>query len=470
MRFVDRGAELERLNRLPAPGLGVLWGRRRVGKTRLLVEWCQARGGLYTVADQSSEAIQRSYFAQAVASRVPGFADVVYPDWRALFGALAREVRRGGLKGPIIFDEVPYLVAACPPLASTLQAFVDHEGRDAGALLVLAGSIQHMMQGLVLDASTPLYGRAQAAFEVTPLTPGFIGEALGLPSAVDAVRAYAVWGGIPWYWELAQPFGAGLDDAVASLVLDPAGPLHHEPDRLLAEEQPAATVLRPMLDAIGAGAHRLSEIAGRVGQPATSLSRPLSRLVALGLVGRELPFGDAERGGKRALYRITDPFLRLWFRVVASRRGLLVASPPQVRRQLWEQARAALFAEAWEDLCRRAVPHLTVPRGRRPPPGPFGPAARYWRGKDREWDVIAQSADGASLLVGECKWTERPVSDAALDRLARELASKGAPDVADARGRSVVRALFVPRVQRKGGRRPADCLVFDAEDVIGALR
>ena len=81
-------------------------------------------------------------------------------------------------------------------------------------------------------------------------------------------------------------------------------PLHEEPNRLLLEETPSALALRPILDVIGAGAHRLSEIASRIGQPATSLARPLARLQELDLVLRETPFGDPVRGAKRALYKL----------------------------------------------------------------------------------------------------------------------------------------------------------------------
>lgn len=465
MRFVDRRQERQRLDRLSAPGLGVIWGRRRVGKTRLLVEWGRARKGLYAVGDQSSETIQRRYLAEALTSHVPGFAEVTYPDWRALFSALARAAQHGSLKGPIIIDEVPYLMSACPSLASTLQAFVDHEGRAAGVLLILAGSSQRMMHGLVLDSSTPLYGRAQVSFEVLPLSAGYLGEALDLPDETNVVRAHAAWGGIPWYWELAQPFGAGLDAAVEALVLDPSGPLHHEPDRLLAEEQPAATVLRPLLDAIGAGAHRISEIAGRIGQPASALSRPMARLVDLGFVRRELPFGAPERSSKRSLYRIADPFLRLWFRVVAPRRGMLVAAPSRTRLAVWERTRVGLFADGWEDLCRRSVPYLA---SRLLPSGPFGPAARYWRGNGPEWDVVAQSVDGATLLLGECKWLEEPASGAILDRTYDALVRKGLPNTAEARGRNIVYALFVPRARKRKCSRPY--LVIEARDVLDAMR
>ena len=473
MNFIDRTAELARLDRLQPPCLAVLWGRRRVGKTRLLLQWCHRRGGLYTVADQSAEPIQRRYLAEAIGNRLPGFADVVYPDWRALFSALARQGGRGALGGPLILDEVPYLMAASPSLASVLQAFVDHEGRDAGILLLLAGSSQRMMHGLVLDGSAPLYGRAREAFELLPLPAGYLGEALALPDPRAALRAHAVWGGIPWYWELAEPFGADLDGAVDALVLDPAGPLHREPDRLLAEEQPTATALRPLLDAIGAGAHRLSEIAARIGQPATSLSRPLGRLVELGFVRREQPFGDSERTAKRSLYRIADPFLRLWFSVVAPRRALLVASPRAVRQELWRQTCTALFAEAWEELCRQAVPRLAESL-----PCAFGPAARSWSGAGPEWDVVARSLDRATLLLGECKWVEGPVSEELLDRTYQELLRKGrpggggGPGTPGARGAEAtdpVYVLFVPGAP-PGGISGKPYRVIGGAEVLAASR
>jgi len=215
-----------------------------------------------------------------------------------------------------VIDELPYLVASSPDLPATLQRFVDHDARRARLVLALAGSSQRMMQGMVLDASAPLFGRATEAFEVKPLSPGWLAEAHGLRRHVDIVRAWSLWGGMPRYWELAEPF-ADRRDAVHELVLDPAGVLHEEPSRLLTEETPTAVALRPMLDAIGSGAHKLGEIAGRIGSPATSLGRAMTRLAELGLVIRQTPFGEPERSTKRALYRLGDPFLRLWFSLVA---------------------------------------------------------------------------------------------------------------------------------------------------------
>jgi AAA+ ATPase superfamily predicted ATPase len=335
-------------------------------------------------------------------------------------------------------------------------------------VLLLAGSSQRMMQGLVLDAAAPLYGRARETIQLRPLRAGWMSTALGMRRPVDCVRAYSAWGGVPWYWELAERFGADLECAVDELILDPMSPLHSEPDRLLLEELPSAATLRPLLDAIGAGAHRLSEIAGRIGQPATSLSRPLVRLVELGLVRREQPFGEHERAGKRALYRIDDPFFRLWFRVVAPHRGQLAASASRARRVLWRRHVLHLQAQTWEELCREAVPLLD--RARTGAHGPFQPAARYWRGGEPEWDVVAASADDKSLLLGECKWFDGPVDQPRLDRLFRGLMAKGLPGLAGLAGRPITHALFVPDCPARLKRRKAPYLVFDADDVLDVLR
>jgi hypothetical protein len=163
------------------------------------------------------------------------------------------------------------------------------------------------------------------------------------------------WGGIPRYWELAERFGDDLAGAVDALVLDPTGPLHGEPSHLLIEERPPAGSLRSLLDAIGSGAHRVSEIAGRIGQPASSLARPLTRLIDLDLVRRQIPFGESERSSKRALYDIADPFFRFWFRAVAPHRGMLAEGRANNRRELWERVAPSLFADIWEELCRQPV-------------------------------------------------------------------------------------------------------------------
>jgi AAA+ ATPase superfamily predicted ATPase len=463
MEWLDRQSELTRLERLAKRrdgGLAVIWGRRRVGKTRLLLEWVQATGGIYFVADDTAASMQRRRLAETIDARLPGFAQVEYPDWGSLLGRLARDAAAAGLRGPFVIDELPYLVAWSPELPATLQRFIDHDARQARIVLAVAGSSQRMMQGMVLDKSAPLFGRATEAFEVLPLSPAWLEQAHGLRRVIDVVQAWSLWGGLPRYWELAAPFD-NRREAVHDLVLDPAGVLHDEPSRLLAEETPPAVALRPILDAIGSGANKLSEIAGRIGTQATSLARAMTRLVELGLVVRQTPFGEPERSTKRALYRLADPFLRLWFSLVAPKRALLAQADKAARLALFDARAPHLDAASWEELCRRAVPRLAASLG-----AGFGAASRYWGGAGSEWDVAARAGD--TCLLGEVKWMAKVPTSAELAGVHGQLLAKGRPPFAHAR---VVQALFVPVLPRRRPRAlPASVRLVDARAVLEALR
>jgi hypothetical protein len=471
MRFVDRKKELQRLENLTqskSGGLAILWGRRRVGKTRLLLEWNKKQKGLYTVADQSSEPVQRRYLAESVEQIFPDFAAVDYPNWRALFKALAKTAKAENWQGPLIIDELPYLVAQNKALPSILQAWLDHEAKEAGLVVALAGSAQHMMQDLALDSSAPLYGRATEMMQISPLPAGYMGEAIEKLNPVDVAKAYAVWGGIPKYWELAEPYGNNLEKAVTDLMLDPLGMLHEEPDRLLSREMPPATTLRPLLDAIGAGAHKISEIGGRLGVPASALSDKVSRLASLELIQKEQPFGVSEKSSKKSLYKIKDPFTRTWFSIVAPKRGFLTAANNTARKRLWNKTKQRTFAEGFEQLARAAVPRLpeTALGGAH-----FGPAGRYWQKNGPEWDIVALSEDEDRLLLGEVKWHEKEADEKTVQKEATELLKKGIPNETRWQNLEVTHALFVPKLSKQIRKKKLDSVyLVEAETIISALR
>jgi AAA+ ATPase superfamily predicted ATPase len=280
------------------------------------------------------------------------------------------------------------------------------------------------------------------------------------------IENYAAWGGVPRYWELAVEERGTPRSRVERIALDPLGPLHREPDRILVEEVPSALEVRPVLDAIGGGAHRVSEIAARIGRPATSISRPLERLLGMGLVRREIPFAEPEKKSKRSLYKIEDPFFRLWFRVVAPYRGILAASGRDERVKLLDRFWPQLVSLAWEDLCRKRLPFLDA----RTPLGGLGPwraASRWWRGGMPEWDIVSESAERPRLLLGECKWAARPLTRASSETLAREVLSRPLPALPPSyRGHEVVRVLFVPALATGTPRSTHGVIVATTSDIL----
>lgn len=259
MRFINRTEELDRLNQVVAlnkSSFVVIYGRRRIGKTRILLEWVQQNNGLYWVADESSSSVQRLYFSQSLNEIIPGFSDVVYPDWRSLFDRLARDAKSHDWRGPLVIDELPYLTQAAPEFPSVLQRFVDHGAKAANFVIAVSGSSQRMMQDAVLSGTAPLYGRANEILKLEPMNLKYLAQALSITDPIEAVEAFSILGGIPFYWELAKDSGGNLAHIAESIILNPKGALHEEPSRLLLSEIPSAISLKPVLDAIGIGANR----------------------------------------------------------------------------------------------------------------------------------------------------------------------------------------------------------------------
>jgi AAA+ ATPase superfamily predicted ATPase len=297
--FLDRHEEAARFRRLldrPESALGVVYGRRRCGKSRLLREILPPDRSVYYVGDDREGSLQRASLATEIGRLLPGFERVTYPGWDDLLARWWQEARP---RTVLALDEFPSLVAVAPELPSLLQKVLDRES-ERGIHLLLTGSSQRMMQGLVLDRTAPLFGRASEILKISPLPAGWIEEALDLQSPERAVEAYAVWGGTPRYWELAGDH-PDLPTAIRSLVLSPLGVLFEEPSRLLLDDMRDTTQAASILSLIGQGCHRISEIAARLGKPVTALSRPLQRLQDMDLITREQPFGEDPRQQAHAL-------------------------------------------------------------------------------------------------------------------------------------------------------------------------
>ena len=466
MEFIDRKEELMRLRNLmhaPMGKLAVIYGRRRIGKSCLLTKWCQECDGFYWVADTSTSALQRIAFSEAFATRFPGFDGVIYPSWHSLFKAVSLRARLEGWHGPMIFDEFPYLVAADEALPGVFQEWIDTEIREQGIVAVISGSSQHIMQGLTLQADNPLYGRAQEILALKPLAAGHIQNALNLSSPVQAIKAYAVWGGIPRYWQSAEKYADNLEQSVDDLVFNPLGLFHEEPNFLLQGETPNAIGLRPYLDVIGYGAHRISEMSARLQQAATALSRPVARLIQLGLIQRQLPFGENEKSSKKSLYTISDPFCHLWFQVIAPRRSLFENATSQGRKLLWRRYANAIFSYQWEVLCRSQIHRIRRIQELLPNDDCWMPAKRWWHENRPEWDIVTSNLMGDATLWGEVKWSETPFSCSQIRELALTLSSRDRFKVASNR---MFHVLIVPSMESNAPSLVNDVVVLTAQDIL----
>ena len=264
-----------------------------------------------------------------------------------------------------------------------------------------------MMYGLFLDSTAPLYGRADEIMKLAPIRLPYIQEALSF-DAMNTIEEYAVWGGVPRYWELRENQNS-LNDALWHNILSVNGTLYEEPIKLFQDDVKDIVKTSTIMSYIGTGANRLSEIAARCNEPATNLSRPLKKLIDLGFLEKDVPFGIDEKNAKKSLYKIADPFMAFYYQFVVPNRSFIELG----RRLPIEQALTAHLSEyvsmQWEKLCRDAVTGNLVNGV------VYGKVKRWWgsvlnedkKPEQVEFDVMAESLDKKYLLVGECKWTIR---------------------------------------------------------------
>lgn len=419
-KLIDRTAEIDRISealRREDTQFIVIYGRRRIGKSTLIKHIVNKQNRvIYFLSDTSSETIQRAAFAKAIACMIDGFDKVIYPDWESLLRSLNRQLTERTL---VCIDEFPYLVKSCEALPSIIQKLLNEKPMKFD--LVLCGSSQQLMHGYVLNKQSPLYGLANEIIKMQPIPAPYISEALQC-DAVQAVKEYAIWGGVPRYWELRKDY-SDLETAIRKILLDPQGILIEEPQRLLRDDMRDTVQASSLLTIIGNGANKPSEIASRVGKDTNAISEPLAKLRDLGYINREVPFGENAKKSKKGLYHINDSLLTFHYKFIAPYRSLLELGKTDAVMQVVHAQLPQFIGQCWELLCRNYVSGNMIEGVL------YNVASRWWgkifppetkEGKMVELDVVAESIDKKHILIGECKWTH----DEDADRLMETLSNK----------------------------------------------
>ncbi len=403
--FLGRDKEYMRITTAlhrQSPQFIVVYGRRRIGKSTLLKHVLRQCGkSVYFLADRTNEANQRWLFSNAASAVIPGFANAIYPDWEALFRALNRQINQ---RIVVCLDEFPYLVKNCSALPSILQKLLNE--RTLRFDLIICGSAQQQMHDIVLDKKEPLYGLADEIMLIQQIPAKFITAALGC-TAEEAVNEYAVWGGVPRYWEIRKNYPSMMD-AITAQMLDPNGFLMEEPSRLLRDDMRDSVQTETLLSIIGNGANKISEIAARAGKEASKLTEPLARLRELGYVEREIPFGEEEKKSKRGIYHVSDSLFRFLYKFVIPYRSILQLDCTETVVRIINDNMSQYVAECWERMCCDYVSGNIIDDI------PYDKAGRWWGkifpennkdGQMVELDVVAESIDKKHIIIGECKWT-----------------------------------------------------------------
>lgn len=374
-------------------------GPRRVGKSFLLAPWAETVAGIYYQASRRSEAEQLRSLTRICAERFDDAGLRSAPSFESWDALLAYVTARAGTDPfVVVLDEYPYLEEAAPGLSSVLQRFWDHAARGTQIKLVLSGSYVSAMKRLE-DVDQPLHARRTHRMALAPFDAQSASGFFPSYGPRDRLLAYACFGHLPGRLALIDA-RRPVDVNVIEQIVTPSSRLYDEAQLVLDSLRSESALHHSILSAIARGERSWRGITKRTGKSSGSLSRPMSWLLDMGLVVRDVPITEPDPSTtKRALYRIADPYLIFWHRFVAplAHAGLSITADPAA---LWTRRIQPMLDEhlggVFEDVARQAVASGGIL------PFEVAQVGRWWTDR-QEIDVVARSLDG-DVFVGECKW------------------------------------------------------------------
>lgn len=396
--------------------LGLVYGRRRIGKSTLLQALAADRSGFYWEATRGESAVHLARLGDALGAYL-GVGRIGFSSWEE---ALTQIVQLGaGSVTPVVLDEFGYVLEADPTVDSVLAAVLGAAGRRADPArtrMVLCGSAIAMMRSLT-SGEAALRGRAGLELVMQP--HDFRDAAKHLPSGdLDlAARVYAVIGGVIGYATDMVDFdlpNAPDDFArwVVARVLSPAATLNREATTLLAEDPTLSagspTIHHSILGAIANGAVTAGTIGNQLRRSVSSIDPPLKRLISAGFVVRH---SDPVRE-QRPTYSLADPFLQFHYAILEPHGSLLRDRDPGTT---WERKLAGVFdarvrGPVFEEQARVWVRRFADPATLGGYPDVVGPSTASIDGKECQLDIVAASDEGAAaaserqvLTIGEAK-------------------------------------------------------------------
>lgn len=419
--FVGRKRELEKLDAMYQSDkfeMAIIYGRRRVGKTTLIQEFCKKKKAIYSVGREVNKETNLECVSRDIYHVLNPESEnnSIFKSWENIFEYL--EILTEKERIILVLDEYPYFAGTCPELSSILQAHIDHVMKQGKLFLILCGSSMSFMEHQVLGYQSPLYGRRTAQFRINPFTFHETREMLQNFQPEEQAVLFSATGGIPEYLSHMNQT-CSMKENLITLFFSEHGVLYEEPSNLLKQELREPATYNDIIAAIAKGASRLNEIAGKVHIESNKCSKYISSLISLGIIQKEKPV--TEDTAKKTIYHLEDQMFRFWYFFVqdnASR--ILSGDGEQVYEKVVAPQLSHYMGSAFEQICQE---YLIEQSGQDNTPFFFQKIGRWWGNNPKkkcqeEIDLLAYFQDYAAF--GECKWRNEPVDFEILSELMRK--------------------------------------------------
>lgn len=425
--FIGREAELSFLQDKYEEKRGqliVLYGRRRVGKTETLREFCKEKAHIFYSCTQSTDKVQLSKFSKQIfKENIPAKQYISeFADWESAFRSVL-DLPYGEEKKLLIIDEFPYMCKSNKSIPSILQNLWDAELKDQNVMIVLCGSAMSFIEKELLAEKNPLYGRATGIYKMVEM--GFYDAVRFFPnySDKDKILAYSILGGIPHYLQQFRP-ELSVEENIKKNILTKGCVLYSEVDFLLHQELRETPIYNSIIEAVALGNTKLNDISQKsLVENTSKTSVYLKNLIELGIVEREFSVGlkpKEKANSNKGTYHLTDNFFRFWYAFCFTNFSQLEDGDVDgVYEYVIAPALHKFASGAFEDVCKEFVKELQKKNAL---PFRYSQMGR-WTGKttvrdkeaanglrvaETEIDLLCIGIGEKEYLVGECKFKSSP--------------------------------------------------------------
>lgn len=328
MKFYDRINEMQILQENEAQAersavFTVLMGRRRVGKTSLILHALEGRDYAYLFISKDSEAVLCRKLQASLEEQLGIHVYGTLTHFRDLFEVIMRESINRHFT--VVFDEFQTLHKINPAIFSEIQDIWDRYHTESRLNLIASGSIQSLMKRIFEDENEPLYGRPTSKFTLRPFTIAVLKEILTdhCPnySNEDLLCLYMITGGVAKYVELLMDAQCYTKEKMLNYVCRQDSYFLTEGKDIVNQEfSDEGTTYFSILQMIAEGLTRRGDIDGAMQKDMGVYLQNLEK--NYNMISRLKPL-LAKPNSKVTAYEISDQFLRFWFRFICPYQSLI---------------------------------------------------------------------------------------------------------------------------------------------------
>jgi len=352
VELIGRSVELEEMEkRYSSSGIRTLaiMGRRRIGKTALITEFCRDKPHLILTSIEGSYSASIRSFDYSI-DEFLGIKGTESRDFLDIVGRL-KKLETGKERLVIVIDEYTYLCESEPACNSFLQIFIDHALQEMNAFLIVSGSLVGIMEDVLMNDEGPLYKRFIGPMKIKELPYYTCREFHQNLSEEDNIRLYSMVGGIPMYHQM-MGFDT-VEDNVKNSLLGSYSMLREEANYIVMRELNPVSHHLDILRVISEGATSGKEIAEKVGIDDELCHRYLKRMESLNIITKLNPMCGASK--KEKIYRVSDNLIRLYGDVILPRITMASNEDRDYAYHSIEESLKQFYGPAFEDICRQYV-------------------------------------------------------------------------------------------------------------------